>query len=401
MDIFLSTLLSFVVASWEMLLDASVYILFGIGVGGLLKMFLSTEYVAHHLGRGRFASVVKAALFGIPIPLCSCGVLPAAASLKKQGANNGATTAFLISTPESGVDSIAISYALLDPILTVARPVAAFLTAMVAGFAENLVNPPGSAAAANGSISCPVDNCCDGTDCAPEDHRNHHTFLEKMRAGMRYAIGELWGDLAGWFFVGILLAGVITTLLPDRLFASWLGGGIDSMLLMLVIGIPLYICATASTPVAAAFLLKGASPGTALVFLLVGPATNVTSLSVLVGLLGKRATSLYLVSIALVSVACGLALDFLYLRLGITASAVIGQAAEIVPEWLRLGATLFLIAISVRPLYRSLRKLAGRFGLGKTGPSCGCGADCGSGDPAGLHQLPLHDHHGDQSCCGR
>jgi len=114
---FIETIL---LSSWEMLLDASVYILMGMIVGGMLKMFLSTEYVVRHLGRGRFSSVIKAAFFGIPIQLCSCGVLPAAASLKKQGANNGATTAFLISTPESGIDSISISYALLDPILTVA-----------------------------------------------------------------------------------------------------------------------------------------------------------------------------------------------------------------------------------------------------------------------------------------
>jgi uncharacterized membrane protein YraQ (UPF0718 family) len=255
MNSILNTFFSFATASWDMLLDSSVYILFGIAIGGLLKMFLSTEYVAKHLGHGRFSSVVKASLFGIPIPLCSCGVLPAAASLKKQGANNGATTAFLISTPESGVDSISITYALLDPIMTVARPVAAFLTAFTAGFAENVMNPPPKVSVTNGEASCPVDNCCDGIDCSPEEHKNHHTLVEKIKAGMVYAISELWGDLAGWFFIGIILAGIITTLIPDELISSYLGGGILSMLLMLVIGIPLYICATASTPVAAAFML--------------------------------------------------------------------------------------------------------------------------------------------------
>ena len=122
--------------TWSLLLESAIYVLFGIFVAGLLKMFLSPEYVARNLGRGRFASVFRAALLGIPIPLCSCGVLPAAASLKKQGANNGATAAFLISTPESGVDSISITYALLDPIMTVARPLAAFLTAIAAGITE-------------------------------------------------------------------------------------------------------------------------------------------------------------------------------------------------------------------------------------------------------------------------
>jgi len=125
-------------ATWHLFQEASVYVLFGILVGGLLKVFLSPSTVATHLGQGRFSSVFKAALLGIPIPLCSCGVLPAAASLKKQGANNGAATAFLISTPESGVDSIAITYALLDPLMTVVRPLAAFVTATIAGVAENI-----------------------------------------------------------------------------------------------------------------------------------------------------------------------------------------------------------------------------------------------------------------------
>ena len=349
-----SFIFSVIVSSWEMLLDSSVYILFGIAVGGILKMFLSTEYVVRHLGKDRFSSVVKAALFGIPIPLCSCGVLPAAASLKKQGANNGATTAFLISTPESGVDSVAITDALLDSILTVARPLSAFLTAFTAGFAENLFNPPTQQPVTHAETSCQVDNCCDSSDCSSEEHRNHHTFIEKIKVGMGYAVGDLWADLASWFFIGIILAGVITTLLPAEIIESYLGGGLTSMLLMLVIGIPLYICATASTPIAAAFILKGVSPGTALVFLLVGPATNITSLSVLIGLLGKRATSLYLASIALVSVLCGLALDLVYIRMGISAIAIVGQAAEIVPVFIQLAATLFLIAISIKPVWRNM-----------------------------------------------
>ncbi len=147
-------------ASWSLLLDSSVYILFGILVAGLLKVFLNPETVVKHLGSGRFSSVIKAALMGVPLPLCSCGVLPAAVSLKKQGANKGATTAFLISTPESGVDSIAISYALLDPIMTVIRPVAALITAMAAGFIENIINWPEPLVPIPPDISYPVDDQC-------------------------------------------------------------------------------------------------------------------------------------------------------------------------------------------------------------------------------------------------
>ena len=388
------------VSSWDMLLDASVYILFGIAVGGLLKMFLSTAYVVRHLGGGRFSSVAKAALLGIPIPLCSCGVLPAAASLKKQGANNGATTAFLISTPESGVDSISITYALLDPIMTVARPLAAFLSAMVAGVAENLVNPPVPRPLAAVDNTCVVDGCCDGVGCPPDEHRRHHTFMEKVRAGMRYAVGDLWGDLAPWFFVGIILAGLITTLIPNDVIEAWLGGGLSSMVLMLVIGIPLYICATASTPIAAAFIMKGVSPGTALVFLLVGPATNVTSMSVLVGLLGKRAVGLYLAAIAVVSVLCGLAVDALYGALGVAATAVVGQAAEIIPLPARLAATFFLIAVSVKPLWASLRAVAARLVGKRASAGCGCGGCVEHEDEGHLHVLPMHGGDHDHGSCG-
>jgi uncharacterized membrane protein YraQ (UPF0718 family) len=343
-------------SAWGFLLESAPYVIIGLILGGLVKMFLSTEFVARHLGQGRFWPVLKAALFGIPLPLCSCGVLPAAAALKRQGANNGATTAFLIATPESGLDSIAISYALLDPIMTVARPLAALLSAVAAGTLENCLNPPRPQLVMFSTVGCPVDGCCDGLDCRPEVHRRHHGVGEKMIAGLRYAAFDIWGDLAGWFLAGILLAGVITTLVPEPMMTSYLGGGLAAMLLMLLLGIPLYVCASSSTPIAAALIMKGVSPGAALVFLLAGPATNITSLAVLSGLLGKRATALYLASIAVVSVGCGLAVDWLYGALGIKAQALVGQAAEIMPGWLQWGSALLLAAFSVRPMLRACGK---------------------------------------------
>ena len=362
--------------SWQLLLDAGVYILFGILIGGLLKVFLSPAYVARHLGQGRYSSVFKAALFGVPLPLCSCGVLPAAATLKKQGANNGATTAFLISTPESGIDSISVSYALLDPIMTAARPVAAFVSALIAGSIENTFNPPRPQLAMAADLSCAVDGCCSGVNCPPEEHANHHTLLEKIRAGMRYAFGELWGDLAGWFFIGLLLAGLISALVPDDLITAYLGGGLAAMLLMLAFGIPLYICATASTPIAAAMILKGVSPGAALVFMLVGPATNMATISVLVGLLGRRATGVYLACIAITAVLFGLALDALYATLGISAKAMVGQAGELLPYPVQLAAALLILALSIKPMYRMIQ---GWFKKGAGGSDSGCGCDGGCG----------------------
>jgi uncharacterized membrane protein YraQ (UPF0718 family) len=384
-------LISLFSASWDVLLDAAPYVIFGIVVAGLLKMFLSTEYVARHLGEGRVASVMKAALFGIPLPLCSCGVLPAAASIRKQGANNGATTAFLIATPETGVDSIAITYALLDPFMTLARPLVAFVTAMTAGVAVNFVDPPEAKAVPSATASCPVDNCCDGVDCSPGEHRGHHPLGEKLAAGLRYAFTELWGDLAGWFMTGILLAGIIAVVVPDEIVTTHLGGGLSAMLLMLVVGIPLYICATASTPIAAALIMKGVSPGAALVFLLAGPATNVTSLSVLVGILGKRAAGIYLFSIAVISVLGGLALDLVYGGFGLSARALAGQSAEVLPGWVEIAAALLLLALSVAPIGRALKKRFARFSRAGAGPSsdCGCTSEsCGGDGAAGKGHTP-------------
>ena len=276
--------------------------------------------------------------------------------MRKQGANKGATTAFLVSTPESGVDSIAVTYALLDPIMTVIRPIAAFVTAMAAGFAENLLFWQKSDQDIKVDRSCPVDGCCDGEDCPEEVHSRHHTLGEKAKAGIRFGYKEVWGDIVGWFFIGVLLAGLITTLVPDDLMATLLGGGLSSMLVMLVVGVPLYICATASTPVAAALIMKGVSPGAALVFLLVGPATNVTSLSVLMGMLGKKSTILYLVILSACAVVFGLSIDYLYQSLGISPQAVIGEASELVPYSIKLISTVILLGLSVQPLFLSIKK---------------------------------------------
>jgi uncharacterized membrane protein YraQ (UPF0718 family) len=286
-------------------------------------------------------------------------------SLRKQGATRGATTAFLISTPESGVDSIAVTYAMMDPVMTVARPVSAFITAFVAGVAENLFSFRKNSLPAAADLTCAVDGCCDGINCDPSVHRNHHSFNEKLWAGLKFAVTDLWGDMAPWFFFGLLLAGLITVLIPDDLFSRHLGSGLPAMLLMLAVGIPLYICATASTPIAAALILKGVSPGAALVFLLAGPATNVASMTVLVGTIGKRATAVYLAAIAVCSVFLGMAVDHVYAIVGVSAKAAAGQAAEIFPQWVQLLAAVAVVAISIGPTVQKLKSLIEHKGLEK------------------------------------
>ena len=346
------------VATWAMLLQAAPYMIFGILAAGMLKVFLKPETVARHLAGGHFMPVFKAALLGIPLPLCSCGVLPAAATLKREGANRGAITSFLISTPESSVDSIAVTWALLDPVITVARPLAAFATAFAAGITVNFMKE----GTAHDSDDKPC-SCNEGC-CSPNQGEKHETapsagLGSRLRQGVIYAAGDVWGDIAGWFFLGLVIAGVISVMVPGEFLSSYLGGGIGSMLVMLAAGIPMYICATASTPVAAALVLKGASPGTALVLMLAGPATNITSLTVLYGLLGKRAAAVYLLFIAVFSIAAGLALDFFYLSFGLSAQAVAGAAGETVPYAIQTVCAVVLLVLSLPVLVGRVRKIYG------------------------------------------
>jgi uncharacterized protein len=332
-------------ASWHLYHEAAVYMLFGFFIAAFLYAGIKSEKVACYLGTGKYRPVLLAALIGIPIPLCSCGVIPAAAGLKKQGASKGATLSFLISTPESGVDSIAVTYALLDPIMTVARPVAAFITAVFAGIIESLFGKN------SGGMTLQPQSCgCNSTDCGggnapglknttPED-----SFLNRLGTGIKFSFGELLGDIGKWFIIGILLAGVITFLVPNTLVASLSESPIIAMLLVAFAAIPMYVCATASTPIAAALIMKGLNPGAALVFLLLGPATNMATISMVSGLLGKRSLLIYLGSIILCSFAMGFLLDAVYINFGITAQAVIGQAAEIVPPAIESLAA-FILAV--------------------------------------------------------
>lgn len=283
--------------------------------------------------------------------------------MKKQGANKGATTAFLISTPESGVDSIAVTYALLDPIMTVVRPIAAFITAMVGGLLENILSFRQQATPLAPLRT--VHECCSDDSCSDQKVPTE-PFGQKLKTGIRFALFDVWGDIAVWFFAGVLIAGFITAIIPSELMHQWLGGGIHSMLLMLLFGIPLYICATASTPVAAALILKGVSPGAALVFLLVGPATNVTSLSVLIGILGKKSTLRYLLVVATMAVIFGLAVDQLYSFLNISPQAIVGKAGEIVPYYVQFICTLILAILSIQPVYASVSKKFGKKNKGET-----------------------------------
>ena len=357
---------------WDILLEAAPYVLFGFFVAGMLKAFMPKDFVSRHLGRGNnkhsAAPVFKAAFFGIPLPLCSCGVIPAAAGLRKQGASKGAATSFLISTPETGVDSIAITYALLDPLMTVMRPFAAFLSAITAGLLVDNIpgvseekKPALSPGSSTGSglqdpmeplvIGKPLtatagspDNlenaqcssgCCSGgapaapapravSSCCSDAHAagnlSRMDVKEKFKHGMHFAFGELVADIGKWLMLGIMLAAIITLFMPVDFIENYVGNGLFGMAMMVIVGIPMYVCATASTPIAAALALKGLSPGAALVFLLAGPATNVATITVVAQTLGKKVAVVYVSSIAVVAMILGLVVNSVYSQLGLSIS---------------------------------------------------------------------------------
>lgn len=360
LDTLLTIIAGVAIESWGIFEEAAPYLFLGFGVAGLLHVLVPDEHILKYLGKsaGKFRSALNASLLGIPLPLCSCGVVPTALSLKNRGATKGATLSFLISTPETGVDSIAITYALLDPIMTVFRPIASMTTALLTGITENILGPEESkkrSLAPNKNIVMmqPMATCSDSScGCNSDTLDEDASMFLKLKEAFRYSFVELLGDIAGWLIFGIIIAGVISYVIPDEIISGYLGGGIFSMLIMLCIGIPLYICATASTPLAAALVSKGMSPGTAFVFLLAGPATNAATITMVTKFLGKRSATIYLAMIALCSLAFGLLLDLIYVRLGIEVTSIVGSASEVLAPEVKTAFALMLIPFIAYGIYK-------------------------------------------------
>lgn len=372
-------------SSWQILESAALYLLFGFVIAGILRALVSEDTVAKYLRSGRFKSVFYSSLLGIPFPLCSCGVVPAVAGFKRQGANNGACLSFLTSTPETGIDSIALTYSLLGPILTAMRPVTAFISAMCAGLLENYTGK--SYADSSQTIvnpSCVIDGCCDSTGCDPQIDKRGHTFFHKLHAGIKFAFNELMGDLAVWFVIGIFLAGIIHVLVPSSWVNAALGSGVISYLMAIIISGPMYVCATLSTPVTAALVMKGMSPGAALVMLMVGPATNIPTIAMVGGLLGKRALGIYVGSIVAISVAMAYVTDIIYQTFSIPPMAYLGLTGEsFLWTQAELIAAIIMSALILRVFWRNyLRLYVDRFLLGRNAAlsdrshKCSCADNC-------------------------
>jgi len=289
---------SMLVEFWATVADMSPYLLFGFFVAGILSVLISQELVQRHLGGRGVWPLIKASLFGVPLPLCSCGVIPVSMSLHKHGASKGATVSFLLSTPQTGMDSIFVTLSLLGPVFAVFRPLAAFVTGIVGGGLVDAFEPKPQDQQ-EVSAKC-ADECC--TTAGPP---------RRIQRAFRYSFITLPRDIAKAMLVGIAIAAVISAVVPDDYFADRLGHPILAMVIMMFLGIPVYVCATASVPVAAVLILKGLTPGAALVFLMTGPATNAASFVTIWKVLGRRTAITYLATVAACALAGGILLDYI------------------------------------------------------------------------------------------
>jgi uncharacterized membrane protein YraQ (UPF0718 family) len=339
------------IETWHIFTDAAPYVLFGFIAAGLIKAVLPEKAIVRHLGGSSLSAVLKASLLGIPLPLCSCGVIPAAISLRKQGAGRGASAAFLVSTPESGVDSIAITWALLDPVMTVVRPIAAFITGTLTGVLINLLPEEKT------ELDAELNDCGCKDPCSESGGLLETTLRERMLAGVRYAFGELLKDIGGWLLLGVLIAGLVTTLIPDGFFEMLFEHQAASLLIMLLVSVPLYMCASASTPIAAALVLKGLSPGAALVFLLAGPATNAATLTVVARFWGRQATLVYLAVIASCSLVLGWLVNEFYAWANLDISRWVAPAAGHAASGWHVSAALVLLVLIVRAFWLSRQQV--------------------------------------------
>jgi uncharacterized membrane protein YraQ (UPF0718 family)/copper chaperone CopZ len=317
---------------WGTFSDMAPYLLFGFFIAGLLSVFVSPEKVERHLGGNGIWPVLKASVFGVPLPLCSCGVIPVATSLRRHGASRGATTAFLLSTPQTGVDSIMVTFSLLGPVFAIFRPLAAFVTGTVGGVLVNIFGH---------SVQDDVGHGHEETTCKDECCSTEVQGNAWFRA-LRYGFITLPRDIARPMIAGVAIAGLISAFTPPDFIRHTIGAGIGAMLVMMAMGIPIYVCATASVPIAAAMIAKGASPGAALVFLMTGPATNAAAIVTLWKVLGRRTTLVYLGTVVVCALGSGLLLDYAFTVTGVEPAY---SGHRMLPEWARTIAALVLLGV--------------------------------------------------------
>jgi uncharacterized membrane protein YraQ (UPF0718 family)/copper chaperone CopZ len=327
-------------ALFTLAVDMGFYMTIGLVLVGVLNIFIKKQWIAKHLGGAGIWPIIKASIMGVPLPLCSCGVVPTGLYLKDQGASSPSAISFLISTPQTGADSIIATYGLMGPLFAWYRPIAAFVSGVVGGIAVRLFgdkdyNSIGDAQNSDEEVKAPL--------------------KKRAVSSFKYAFGEFLDGIALHFLIGLVIAAVISVVIPADFIASiGLGSGIVSMLIMIAIGAPMYICSTSSIPIAVMLMAKGLSPGAAFVFLFMGPFTNAASLILVSKKFGRKTTVVYFLSTAVSAIGFGYLLDFITSVTNVKFSFLAtGEAA--------MGAGPLQIAVasvfSAFVLFYALRKL--------------------------------------------
>lgn len=335
MDLFTNFILIFT--------ESAPFLLLGMFIAGMINQWIPRTWVEKTLGGKN--SILNAALIGAPLPLCSCSVIPVAMGIRRSGASKASTASFLVATPETGVDSIGITYALMGPIMAIARPIAAIASAIVTGLfvlwfgkQDNALKPelpPKS-----------TSSCCHKPSVISS------TLSSKIKTALVFGYGQLLRDFMLWFLIGIFFAALVTTLVPSG-FLNQYAQGILAMLVVVLISIPMYVCATASTPIAVGLLLSGITPGAALVFMLTGPATNIATLMVIKNELGKRELGLYLLAIVSSALTAGLILDVLFEQFDWQLQLSHGEHSDMMGAFYQ-GCALVLAGLIVFQLQKTL-----------------------------------------------
>lgn len=333
---------------WTMLCEMAPYLLLGFAIAGVLHAFVPAGVYRTHLAPETMGSVVKAALFGIPLPLCSCGVVPTAMGLRREGASEGATVSFLIATPQTGVDSIAATYSMMGLPFALLRPVAALATA-IGGGALAVVMGRRRRGAAKASVQTPEGSA----DTRPAG------FVARVRLALRYGFCSMMEDIGRWLLIGLVIASLITAFVPADSLAALSVYPLLSMLLVLALSVPMYVCATGSIPIAVALMLKGLTPGAALVLLMAGPATNAASLLVVHKALGRRVQLFYVSAILAGAVLFGLMADYLlpssWFRLPMAGMLDCHGAGGMHSGWLPVVCGVVLCLLLARAFYVRFR----------------------------------------------
>ncbi|MFR9603262.1 MAG: permease [Rikenellaceae bacterium] len=313
----------------------SPYLLLGFFVAGLLHVFVPRTAYNKYLSKRGFKSVFLSALFGVPLPLCSCGVIPTAMSLKKEGASDGATVSFLIATPQTGIDSILATYGVFGLPFAIIRPIVAFVVGLLGGTLVNRFSTEERRAA---------------TQKGQAVNTNSDSEPTTFWGAMKYGFVDMIQDLGGWLAIGLVVAAAITAFVPSSIFELLNSYYLLNIFVVLLLSIPMYICSTGSIPIALSLLIKGISPGAALIFLMAGPATNVATLAVVRKVLGGRTTALYLLSIILGAIGFAIFIDFALPREWFTARlAIVAECAHgagTTPWWHTASSVLFIALLA-------------------------------------------------------